>query len=132
MIFDIARPCAFIFFEPFVCLLYHFIKKCPRPGRRIKNKQFMNIPVLYYFFWLLLFGLAFYGNFNFALIRKSAFEFELIFKDMVNTSNNIRNNRLRGIINSSLLSKLWVILSKECFIKMNYRVFPFCLSCKSS
>ena len=58
---------------------------------------------------------------------KPILPFKFLLQNDVERTDNVRNNRLRGVINTPSLALLRVVLSKERLVEMKNRIASFTL-----
>src|SRR5881275_179581 len=60
---------------------------------------------------------------DFARVGEAAREFEVVFEDVVNASDDVGDDRLRRVVNAARLAQTWVVFGEESLVEVNHWVF---------
>ena len=118
MLCHVARPHAFVVFKVIVDVVNNAEKKRTGACGRVKYLDFVHI---YFLFAGCL------DHLYFCRIGQAVGEFKVRFLNMVDAADNVRDNRLRRVVNAACLAHLRIIGGQKCFIEVNNRVFLACV-----
>src|SRR5206468_1730337 len=117
MLVHLIHPCAGAF-PPFELLpdkIEDSIERCRSARGRVENE---NAVAFFAHSFLTLFT----RNCDLRSISKAVFDLELFFQQLVETLDDVVNDRLGCVINSAQFSQLRIVSVQKCFIKVNDRI----------